>query len=98
MTDLKEIIKNRFPESKIIYGEFIQGLDRKMRYFKPIRIALYKTIIEAIRDFSPDVLIYFCMEDDEVWSKSLGFLPSEKGGLSAMLDERAITHCGLVSC
>lgn len=98
MPGLKEIIKHRFPESKIIYGEFIQGLDRKMRYFKPVRTALYKTIIETIREFSPDVLIYFCMEDDEVWSKSMGFLPSEKEGLAAMLDKSAITHCGLASC
>ena len=98
MPELKAIIKKRFPESKIIYGEFIQGLDRKMRYFKPLRISLYKTIIEAIREFAPDVLIYFCMEDDEVWKKTMGFLPSDRGGLSVMLDESAINHCGLSKC
>ena len=97
MPDLKEIIQKRFPESTIVYGEFIQGLDRKMRYFKPLRIALYKAIIETIRESAPDVLIYFCMEDDEVWRKSMGFLPSEKGSLSTMLDESAKFHCGLVS-
>ncbi|MBW1894454.1 MAG: DNA photolyase [Deltaproteobacteria bacterium] len=95
MPELKQIIRKRFPESKIIYGEFIQGLDRKMRYFKPLRIALYKKIISFIRELAPDVLIYFCMEDDEVWKKTIGFLPSDKGGLSAMLDESAVRHCGL---
>jgi len=35
------------------------------------------------------------MEDDEVWEKVMGFIPAEKGGLSAMLDESAIRHCGL---
>jgi spore photoproduct lyase len=35
------------------------------------------------------------MEDDEVWQKSLGFTPSERGGLSQMLDEQAARHCKL---
>ncbi|MBW2167243.1 MAG: DNA photolyase, partial [Deltaproteobacteria bacterium] len=39
--------------------------------------------------------IYFCMEDDEVWKKSLGFIPSERGGLPEMLDESAARHCRL---
>jgi spore photoproduct lyase len=92
---LKPIIQKRFPESTIIYGEFISGLDGKMRYFKPLRINLYKKIISFIRKISSDVLVYLCMEDDEVWKKSLGFVPSEKGGLPRMLDESAIRHCNL---
>jgi spore photoproduct lyase len=92
---LKPIIQKRFPNSKIIYGEFISGLDRKMRYFKPLRIDLYRKIVSYIRDYAPDVMLYFCMEDDEVWQKSLGFVPSDYGGLSKILDESAVTHCGL---
>jgi spore photoproduct lyase len=92
---LKQIIEKRFPNSKIIYGEFISGLDGKMRYFKPLRINLYKKIVTCIRDYAPDVLIYLCMEDDEVWQKSLGFVPSDYGDLSKMLDKSAIKHCGL---
>jgi len=92
---LKPIIQKRFPDSTIIYGEFISGLDGKMRYFKPLRINLYKKIISFIREISPDILVYLCMEDDEVWKKSFGFVPSEKGGLPRMLDESAIRHCNL---
>lgn len=97
MPSLKSIIKKRFPDSKIIYGEFITGLDGKMRYFKPLRIKLYQKIVSYIRSIAPDVLIYFCMEDDEVWKKSLGFIPSERGGLPGMLDESAARHCGLAT-
>ncbi len=92
---LKPIIQKRFPNSKIIYGEFIAGLDGKMRYFKPLRINLYQKIVSFIRDYAPDVMIYLCMEDDEVWQKSLGFVPSDYGGLSKILDKSAATHCGL---
>ena len=95
MPSLKAIIEERFPQSTLVYGESIPGLDGKMRYFKPLRIELYRKIIEAIRIHAPDVLIYFCMEDDEVWRKSLGFTPEDRGGLSMMLDDSAIEKCGL---
>jgi spore photoproduct lyase len=95
MPSLKTIVQTRFPESKIIYGEFISGIDGKMRYFKPLRIKLYSSILRKIREHSPDVMVYFCMEDDEVWKKSFGFIPSDRGGLPNMLDESAALHCGL---
>jgi hypothetical protein len=50
----------------MIYGEFIPGLDGKMRYFKPLRIELYQKVVAAIKSLAPNVIIYFCMEDDEV--------------------------------
>lgn len=46
---LKSIIEKRFFESKTIYGEFIPGLDNKMRYFKPLRIDLYRKMVAWIR-------------------------------------------------
>jgi spore photoproduct lyase len=95
MPSLKQVIQKRFPDSKIIYGEFISGLDNKMRYFKPLRIDLYQKMASWIKEAAPNVLVYFCMEDDEVWEKSLGFIPSDHGGLPKMLDESAVRHCGL---
>ncbi len=95
MPSLKHIVAKRFPKSKIIYGEFILGSDGKMRYFKPLRIKLYKTIIDSIKRFAPDVTIYFCMEDDEVWQKTMGITPEEYGGLPKMLDKAACNVCGL---
>lgn len=96
MPALKPLIEKRFPASKIIYGEFVAGLDGKMRYFKPLRISIYQTIIAAIRELAPQTFIYFCMEDDEVWQKCLGFAPAERGGLDKMLDKQAIKHCNLL--
>jgi spore photoproduct lyase len=95
MPDLKPIVASRFPESKIIYGEFVQGIDGKMRYFKPLRVRLYRRLVECIRSYSDEVTVYFCMEDDEVWHKTLGFVPDAKGGLPHMLDASAAKHCGL---
>jgi spore photoproduct lyase len=92
---LKNIIQKRFPDSKIIYEEFITGSDGKMRYFKPLRIHIYREIMAFIRKHAPDTLVYLCMEDEEVWKKSLDIIPDEIGGLPKMLDKSAITHCNL---
>ncbi len=94
---LKTLIQQRFPQSPIVYGEFIPGLDGKMRYFKPLRIALYRKMAGWIREYAPETALYFCMEDNEVWLKSLGFVPEDRGGLPRLLDERAVRHCGLES-
>jgi len=66
-----------------------------MRYFKPLRMKIYQNIIACIRDQAPQTFIYFCMEDEEVWQKCLGYTALERGGLDKMLDEQAIRHCGL---
>ncbi len=95
MPALKDIIQKRFPDSRIVYGEFVTGLDGKMRYFKPLRIEIYHHMVNWIRAWAPDVLVYLCMEDDEVWAKSMGYIPAEHGGLSKMLDERAVQCCNL---
>lgn len=95
MPFLKPIIERRFPDSRIVYNEFIRGIDAKMRYFKPLRICLYRRVIDRIRKRAPDVCVYFCMEDTEVWEKTMGFSPAVHGGLARMLDLSAKKHCGL---
>jgi len=95
MPALKPIVARRFASSKIIYGEFVPGLDGKMRYFKPLRIALFRQMAAWIRQAAPETVIYLCMEDDEVWEKSLGFAPGTKGRLPRMLDGRAAACCDL---
>ena len=95
MPELKGVIERRFPGSTMVYGEFISGLDGKMRYFKPLRIRLFKTVADRIRSISPATTVYLCMEDDEVWQKAFGFIPSDFGGLPRMLDRSAEKHCGL---
>lgn len=95
MPKLKPIIEKRFKDSTICYGEFILGLDNKMRYFKPLRIQIYQEIISCIRGYAPDLFTYFCMEDEEVWEKCMGFFPKKEGALGHLLDRRAVSHCSL---
>jgi spore photoproduct lyase len=86
MPELKEVVKAHHPSSRIVYGEFIPGLDGKMRYFRDIRAEFYSFMVDEIRRADPDLCAYLCMEDDRIWQDSLGFSPEERGGLSRMLD------------
>ena len=91
MPSLKHIIRKRHPKTHILDGEFIRGLDGKMRYFKPIRIDMYSFFREHIESWSGNSCLYLCMESDEVWTKSLGWSPRDSKGLSAFLDKRTMT-------
>lgn len=95
MPPLKSVISRRFPDSTIAYGEFITGLDNKMRYFKPLRIDLYRRMVDWIRLSAPDVTVYYCMEDEEVWEKTMGMVPHPDGGIARMLDDSAVRVCNL---
>ena len=88
MPSLKQVIRTRFPRTAILHEEFISGLDGKLRYFKPIRIEMYSTLIEEIRRYDPNCFIYLCMESREVWQKSLGIAPVSDEELATWLDQR----------
>jgi spore photoproduct lyase len=76
---LKPVIEKRFPRSKIIYGEMVPGRDGKLRYFKPLRLELYRKIVGFLTcSGGPQVPLYFCMEDAEVWGKVLNRSPRRK--------------------
>lgn len=87
---LKSIIRKRHPKSRILAGEFIPGLDGKMRYFKQIRIEMYGFMAEILGQWHGDLGLYLCMESHDVWQKSLGWSPENSEGLSQYLDRRAI--------
>lgn len=84
---LKEVIQTRFPKTNIIYSEHIKGNDGKIRYPKPIRKKIFKTIYDRIKAYSKDVFVYFCMEDIDVWKSVMGFSPSNNDELDLMFEE-----------
>ncbi len=86
---LKLIIRRRHPRTDILDGEFIHGLDGKMRYFKPLRIEIYSFLQEQIMKWAGDYPgLYLCMESNDVWREGLGWSPQSTAGLSSFLDNR----------
>jgi spore photoproduct lyase len=90
MPSLKRIIREKRPKSHILDGEFIVGLDGKMRYFKPIRIDMYGALAEMLEQWFGNQGLYLCMESDDVWRQALGWSPKNSEGLTQYLDERVI--------
>jgi spore photoproduct lyase len=86
---LKPIIRKRHPGSRVLRAEFILGVDGKMRYFKPVRIEMYRFMMEHLIQWHSDCGLYLCMESDDVWEMSMGWSPKDSEGLSRYLDQRA---------
>jgi spore photoproduct lyase len=87
---LKAIIRKRHKNTHILDGEFISGIDGKMRYFKPIRIEMYSLMKEYLDQWSKDLGLYLCMESNDIWLDSFGWSPENTDGLSNFLDNRVI--------
>jgi spore photoproduct lyase len=74
--DLKRTMRGRFPRSRLITGEQVLCPDGKLRYFQPLRVAMYRKMLAWIRRAAPTVKVYLCMESREVWQQVFGFAPS----------------------
>lgn len=72
---MKPIIREGFPESRLHLGELVPCSDGKLRYFKPIRVAMYRSILSNIRAHAPHVPVYMCMETHNMWQKVFGHTP-----------------------
>jgi spore photoproduct lyase len=69
--EMKDKALDKFPKTKLFAGEMIRGKDNKERYIKPLRLQLYQWLIQRLKEWSPRLFIYFCMEDFEIWEKCL---------------------------
>ncbi len=92
MPELKHAIEERYPDTRYIYGEFIQGLDNKHRLIRPLRVAQLRFMAERLRSGGLTDQLYFCMESDQVWQAALGYTPRDLGGLEHHLLNRAFAR------
>jgi spore photoproduct lyase len=80
------MIKTRFPDSRIVYEELVRGEDGKLRYFKPLRLQLYRTVADQIQSRGGhSIPLYFCMESGEIWRKVLKKEPKGKEAIEHYL-------------
>ena len=71
---LKRVIQSRFGgrRSLLLAGELVQCGDGKYRYFKSIRLEMYRAIMQWIRQRAPLTKIELCMEAPEVEEQLAG--------------------------
>jgi len=85
---LKGIAEERFPKTRIFLGELFPGGDGKFRYLKTIRVEMYRKMVKWLKQVSPDLFVYLCMESQEVWKEVFGWSPQNSQQLNQLFEER----------
>ena len=74
--DLKDVVRERFPRSRLMSAELFPSEDGKVRYFRPVRADMYAKMWGWIRRYAPDAALYLCMETQALWQQTFGHAPS----------------------
>lgn len=83
------IFKHR--DSRLFEGELIKGHDGKYRYFKPLRLELFRYMVTHIQQLiAPDAPLYLCMEDRDVWREVLPGMNPDEEAVNKYLYERVL--------
>ena len=85
ISSLKSIVDERFPNSRVFLGEFVPGIDGKMRYLKKIRQRLYRNVQQKIQKLAPNVPTYLCMESSHLWKNSMSNQPENAPEMEGIL-------------
>ncbi len=91
---VKGVVEERFPQTRIFLGELFPGKDGKFRYFKEIRKEMYRKMATMLKQVSPELFIYLCMESPEVWEGVFGWSPRNSQHLNQLFEERVKTFIG----
>ncbi len=70
---LLDTVRERFPDSTLPLGELLPGVDGKLRYFRPLRVEMFRKMVGWIRAVRPAQTVYLCMESPRVWEQVFGF-------------------------
>jgi spore photoproduct lyase len=96
--EMKKMMENNFPESRLTSAEMVPGDDNKVRYVKPLRIGMYKHLYNELRRYTgPECLIYLCMERWDVWDRVMGFCPDSPEHLDYLFAESLYKRYGLTA-
>ena len=94
--EMKKKIENNYPESRLTCAEMVLGDDAKMRYVKPVRVEMYRTLYREIGKYiSKKNLVYLCMERWDVWDKVFGYHPESIGRLDYLFAKSLHERYGL---
>ncbi len=94
--EMKKMIENNYPESRLTSAEMVPGDDNKVRYVKPLRLAMYDFFYEELKKFiQKDNLVYLCMERWDVWDRVLGYHPRSAAHLDYLFAQSLYSRYGI---
>ena len=98
--EMQNIMRERFPNSRIPYGEQFLAKDNKLRYFQPLRFRMIDFIWKELKAIDKQMPVYMCMESSAAWQNIAGGSPvagselveifSRKGKLSLRGSEATV--------
>ncbi len=90
--ELQEIMVERFPDSKLPFGEQFLAKDRKVRYIQPIRIQMQKFMWNKLKNIDPDLAVYMCMESSTAWKSINGGSPAAGSELKEIFNKKLASN------
>ena len=72
---LKKVVQERFPKNRLMSAELFPGADGKLRYFKPLRLEMYRKMLGWIQQYMARPPLYLCMESPDIWHRVFGTAP-----------------------
>ena len=97
---LWERVHERNPRSPLLHGEYLRDRDGKIRFYRPMRVALYRETVRLIRARCSGVPIELSMENCSVWEDA-GLEPpissrvplrDHKTGMKTPMTENTMPH------
>lgn len=73
--DLQEMMIQRFPKSRVPFGEQFFAKDGKLRYIQPLRFKMSNFIWQELKAIDPQLPVYMCMESSAAWHHIAGGPP-----------------------
>jgi spore photoproduct lyase len=86
--EMKAVMRERFPQSRIPLGEQFRAKDDKLRYFQPIRLRLEEFVWKLLKEVRTDMPVYLCMESSTAWKRVAGGAPVAGSELSEIFTRR----------
>ena len=72
---LRKVVRQRFPQTRLLSGEQVLCDDGKWRTFQALRVKMYRSLVSQLNSLAPTVPVYMCMETAPVWQKVFGRAP-----------------------
>lgn len=94
--EMKKKIENNYPDNRLTCEEMVLGNDAKMRYVKPLRVNMYRSLYNELQKYiTTDNLVYLCMERWDVWDKVFGYHPESIGELDYIIAKSLYDRYGM---
>lgn len=85
---LQSVMQERFPNSRLPFGDQFVASDQKLRYIQPLRFQLLDFVWGELKKVSSTLPVYMCMESGAGWRTIAGGPPAAGSELEEVFSRR----------